>query len=212
MKEIRCIRCDRPFKAKLYRIRDGTAKYCSYKCKWGPRVEYNCIRCGKQCTIKPSHFGKGGRGRYCSNRCKWGQSIEYKCVRCNKLAKIRPSHFGVRGGGTYCSRMCKFLTSSNTYIEKKIRGVLDELMIKYNEQFEIRISGKRFIMFDFAIIDKKVAIECDGEYWHNSDRGKIYDARKNKWCLDNGWKLLRLAERDIEKNIELCRDNIIRVL
>lgn len=209
MEEIKCIRCGNLHRVKSYQVRNGTAKYCSRECHYDTQTII-CQRCGKPKKMKKYQVLHGGK--YCSRGCKQGPQIEYNCIVCGKPSKIRPSHFGVRGGGTYCSRKCKFLSYSNTYIEKKMRSLLDDIGLRYEEQVEVRIAGKRFFIFDFVIRDRDMIIECDGDYWHSRPRVKEIDKRKNNWCERNGWKLLRFTETMIDNNIRYCRDKILQIV
>lgn len=70
-------------------------------------------------------------------------------------------------------------------------------------------------LYDFKISGKKILIEVDGDFWHcnpNSNFKKpIYKAQisnlkqdkiKEQWCNDNGYKLLRFWETDINTKPE----------
>ena len=71
-------------------------------------------------------------------------------------------------------------------------------------------------LFDFKISGKNILIEVDGDYWHcntntrysvatsEAQKGNlIQDKIKNEWCINNGFKLLRFWETDINTNPEL---------
>ena len=70
-------------------------------------------------------------------------------------------------------------------------------------------------LFDFKISGKNILIEVDGDYWHcntntrysvatsEAQKGNlIQDKIKNEWCINNGFKLLRFWETDINNNPE----------
>lgn len=70
-------------------------------------------------------------------------------------------------------------------------------------------------LYDFKISGKKILIEVDGDYWHCNPNSKFSEPKyaaqfsnlkqdeiKNKWCIDNGFKLLRFWETDINNNLE----------
>jgi len=76
-------------------------------------------------------------------------------------------------------------------------------------------------LYDFKISGKKILIEVDGDFWHCNPNGKfpepIYEAQrgnikqdiiKTQWCVENGYKLLRFWETDINTN----PDNVINRL
>lgn len=95
------------------------------------------------------------------------------------------------------------LIKSPTSIEIKMKKVLESLNLDFEEYF--KLNGW---VWDFCIPNKRVLIECDGDYWHNYPTGSKSDHIKNKWVKNNNWKLLRFWERDINKNIELCEQKV----
>jgi len=85
-----------------------------------------------------------------------------------------------------------------TSLEKRAKQILDELRVNYIEQYSTRLG----FIIDFAIPDKKIAIEVDGKHWHK-DKKKD---RFRDWMLRRaGWKVIRIDEDEIEslKNIKL---------
>lgn len=81
--------------------------------------------------------------------------------------------------------------------------------IDFYHQFYVR---EIKAIYDFKISGKKILIEVDGDYWHCNPNGKfpepIYKAQKanlvqdkikEQWCVDNGYKLLRFWEKDINE-------------
>jgi len=80
-------------------------------------------------------------------------------------------------------------------------------------------------MCDFCFPNKKVIVEVDGDFWHANpkrypERSKMHkhqikginrDKSKNAYIgkVDNGsWKLIRLWESDIKRNVSECVDKI----
>lgn len=87
-----------------------------------------------------------------------------------------------------------------TDIEEVMAKALEENKIETSYNFPIR--SKHGYILDFAIVDLKIDIECDGEAWH-----KIGNSRDNKrnWVLRNmGWKILRFRGKQILENIDEC--------
>ena len=85
--------------------------------------------------------------------------------------------------------------------------------IPFVKQFDI---GNKFVC-DFAIPFLKIAIECDGDYWHSNP--KIYfnnnlthdqkknlqrDKFKDKYLKERGWLVLRFFEYDIKRDLDGC--------
>lgn len=80
----------------------------------------------------------------------------------------------------------------NTTPEIFIKSILDTHNINY-------ITNDRNIIkpqeLDIIIPDKKIAIECNGCYWHSSLFKKpLYHYDKFSRCRDNGWQLLTIWE------------------
>ena len=67
--------------------------------------------------------------------------------------------------------------------------MLNELNVAFVQELRL---GRYSI--DFAIVDRKIAIEVDGEYWH---RNTQRDARKQDYIIANGWRLIRLPEIEV---------------
>lgn len=106
--------------------------------------------------------------------------------------------------------------SKNTSIENNLAKSLRKNKIKYR-------SGKKVIgKPDFILLNYKVAIFCDGDFWHGYNLGKNpiktnaefwkakigrnieRDKEVNRMLKNNGWKVFRFWEHDIKKNIDKC--------
>ncbi len=107
-------------------------------------------------------------------------------------------------------RMINRLTSGDfsklnrTSIELKIDKLLLEKKIKFESQYPF------FNKYscDFAIPEKKLVIECDGDYWHNLPGTKEKDTQRDTFMESKGWNVLRLSEHDINKDINKCSNQI----
>ncbi len=87
-----------------------------------------------------------------------------------------------------------------TNIEEAMDEALKENGIEASYNFPIR--SKHGYILDFAIVDLKIDIECDGEAWHK--KGNSRD-RKRNWVLRNmGWKILRFRGKQILENVDEC--------
>lgn len=75
-----------------------------------------------------------------------------------------------------------------------MRFALDELGLEYQQELIIgRYSA------DFALVDQKIDIEADGEYWHDP----IKDAHRDRILARYGWRTIRLRGDLIEKSTNL---------
>jgi DNA mismatch endonuclease (patch repair protein) len=118
-----------------------------------------------------------------------------------------------------------------SYLMSKIRSknTSIELLVKK----ALRKEGIRFVMHpkmggnpDFIIPEKRLAVFCDGDFWHGYDyktrrtslskpwRGKIEtnmkrDKRNNKNLEKDGWRVIRIWEHQIRKN---TRSSIRRIM
>lgn len=111
------------------------------------------------------------------------------------------------------------IRSRNTKIELRLRKALWHSGIRYRINYAA-LPGKP----DIAITKHKVAIFCDGEFWHGKDwqdkKDKIFsnreywipkiernmrrDAEIDKQLASQGWQVLRFWGKDIEKHIDIC--------
>lgn len=195
-------------------------KYCSKECSYsGLKTRYNTnnpsprcvdrviVRC-KVCRKEVLDTEKNARvvcSKACANR-SFERRVEFRCIVCNKTQIIRRKFKTKR---KYCSTHCRTIgiSKSDTSIELSIEDVLKSIGITYIKQFQLG----RFSV-DFAIPEKKVLIECDGDYWHSLPTSKSRDDRKDTLARSLGWKMLRLTETQINKNIDDCKVRIVDIL
>jgi hypothetical protein len=106
--------------------------------------------------------------------------------------------------------------------EKKIYDYLSELKVNFIFQKSYdELIGERYpLKFDFCIIidGKETLIEYDGEFhekqfssdYEKFNRLKLNDSRKNKWCLENNKKLVRIHYTEFDQ-IKIIIDELIKV-
>ena len=83
-----------------------------------------------------------------------------------------------------------------TLSQKTLKAVLDKCNIKYT-QYYIPQEGQHFYEFDFAIVDKKIAIEVNGQRHYNKKSKtlkKKYRVR-HQYLTQLGWKVIQLFHR-----------------
>lgn len=120
------------------------------------------------------------------------------------------------------SENMKAVKSVDTKIEVKLRLALWHQGIRYRKNFKI-YSCKP----DIVLTKYKIAIFCDGDFWHGKEDPNIVKHNKKFWVekikrnmerdlentielRDNGWVVLRFWESDIEKNLTECVNVIIK--
>ncbi|MFH1199876.1 MAG: DUF559 domain-containing protein [Candidatus Micrarchaeota archaeon] len=65
---------------------------------------------------------------------------------------------------------------------------------------------------DKAFPDRKIAVFCDGDYWHARDDVRKKDERVNRKLKNAGWTVLRFWEHEIKKNPKEVVDEIEKML
>lgn len=116
----------------------------------------------------------------------------------------------------YHKNRCK---TKETLLEKRFAGLLDMMNITYEKQFELT-----HLLYDFRINDTNIIIEVDGDFYHcnpiewpepkypiqkNTVR---HDKLKNARVKDNGYRLLRFWETDVNTRPEWCMQQIRELL
>ncbi len=201
---------------KIYQITKWMAKdrkYCSRVCmgekmrgknaaNWkGGEVSKICLFCGKKFFVKTA-VNKNGRGKYCSKKCFNAIRIKrtpVPCPTCGKIRQLRDSE--IKRERVFCNQKC-YRLHHPTSIESKVRNFLTQNGIEFIPEHDF----KRWSI-DIFIPSNKLAIECDGEYWHRNTAKR--DAKKDSILLQNGIKVLRLKEKDIRNNFEECENLIL---
>ena len=125
-----------------------------------------------------------------------------------------------------------FTVEKRSWVMSRIRGTntkIDLTMKKIlrKEKMKYEMYPKMYGNPDFIIKRKKIAIFCDGDFWHGYNyqrkkklskkfwRDKIEtnmrrDRRISRKLRRDGWSVLRFWEHDIEKNQDKCIRKIKR--
>lgn len=120
------------------------------------------------------------------------------------------------------SKKMQSIKSSGTSIEQKLATELLKQGINYTSPSLLigNIEGKP----DFVIPRYKIAIFCDGDFWHGHDQKKIKnnqefweskiqknivrDHEVNNTLLKNSWVVFRFWGKDINNNVGLCVEKV----
>lgn len=114
------------------------------------------------------------------------------------------------------------IRGKHTKIERKMKKILDTSGIKSKQHPKI------FGNPDF-LVEKKVLIFCDGDFWHGHDYENKKKLSKKFWrqkiegnmrrdrmvsrrLRREGFSVIRLWEHDIEKNPDMCLRRILRIM
>ena len=82
-----------------------------------------------------------------------------------------------------------------TNLEQKVKSFLDGWGIRYIPQYPLR----QGYIADFALPDKKIIIEVDGERWHSGKKKLKKDQFRDYMLKRAGWTTIRIKEKDIDK-------------
>ena len=134
-----------------------------------------------------------------------------------KKRKIRGTTFNIIAPDNQRSNIMSKIPSQRTSIEVTLMRELRKKKIKYR-------SGKYLYgKPDLIVFGHKIAIFCDGDFWHgyknknkkiaktNSafwkakiERNIQRDKEVNRFLRKEGWRVIRLWEHQIKKNIDFC--------
>jgi len=113
------------------------------------------------------------------------------------------------------------IRSTNTKIDLRMKEILSEINCKY------KMYPKMYGNPDFVVLEKQIAVFCDGDFWHGykyhvkKKPAKKYWKKKIETNMKRdrqisrrlryiGWSVLRFWEHDIEKRPELCMEKLKR--
>lgn len=145
--------------------------------------------------------------------CKvWNKGItsnlDQRLIKCGNRTK---NHIGLKGKiqteqakeKLRIARVNQIIPTKNTSIEIKIRNLLILNKIPFIEQKPLI---NRTIV-DF-FIEPNICIYCDGTYWHSLPKTIIRDKKINEILDFLGYKVIRLNEDLIKKDINKCMEII----
>lgn len=167
---------------------------CSMACKNKDTEYLNCKRCGKR--FAPRH---NNSKHYCSDACR-RPVLMMACHNCGREFRTHPSDVNRR----FCSIPCVRQFMGETRLEARVRVALEMLGVGFVQEYPF---GRWSI--DFAIPERKVAVEADGDYWHKILARR--DAKRDAHMKASGWKVVRLAERDVNSVPNLGQFILARV-
>lgn len=122
------------------------------------------------------------------------------------------------------SNNMRAIKSKDTKIEIKLRKALWHKGIRYRKNFKVCNCHP-----DIVITKYKIAIFCDGDFWHGKESKYTVKTNSEYWTekikrnierdlentielRDQGWTVLRFWESEINKNIDNCIKKILKIL
>ena len=105
----------------------------------------------------------------------------------------------------------KKVMMAQCYGESKLEKRFKEFLSKQNNTFESQYQiGSYFA--DIAFLKQKLVVEIDGDYWHNLPEHKLRDKERDKFMKNEGWTILRVKEKDINRSIEESVNKVMEKL
>lgn len=113
-------------------------------------------------------------------------------------------------------RLVNGLNGNTIKKDTTIELLLDEALKKINlirdKDYKTQLPTLNICIPDKVFEKEKIAVFCDGDYWHNLPNYKERDKNQNKILSENGWKVLRFWEHEINKSPEKCASIIMEEL
>tara|TARA_R110000782_G_scaffold120113_1_gene210981 strand:- start:1147 stop:1974 length:828 start_codon:yes stop_codon:yes gene_type:complete len=188
-------------------------------------------RVSKIISTRKSKFASGEYD-YIKDAIKLGRKDPKLGSRISKgakgIAKPKPKGFGEgrvhsqatkdKMSNTAMDNLLKSGKTRRSGLEIGFEDVLEELGLIFTHSFYVPSIKK---IYDFYLPEYKILIEVDGDFWHcnpkkynepvckSQEINLINDEFKTKWAKDNGYKLLRFWEEDINNNINSVKQTLL---
>ena len=197
-----------------------------------PIIERVCLNCGKSFVVTHKTH------EFCRKECATSYSWKNANIRKNRIKNIKTKFFPGMipwNKGLTKETSIKVLETSkkvrdtcmkkgllwgygkippinlpcrNSKMEKRFCNQLRNIVIQNFKMSKYILGCYPDILFE----EEKLAVFCDGNYWHNYPYGTEKDKRQNKILKKNGWKVLRFWEHEINKDANTCIEKIINNL
>jgi G:T-mismatch repair DNA endonuclease (very short patch repair protein) len=188
-------------------------------------------RVSKIISTRKQKFASGEYD-YIKDAIKLGRKDPNLGVKISKgakgIAKPKPKGFGEgrihsqvtknKMSSTAIDNLIKSGKTRRSGLEIGFEDILEELGLIFTHSFYVPSIKK---IYDFYLPEYKILIEVDGDFWHcnptkynepvckSQEINLINDEFKNKWASDNGYKLLRFWEEDINNNIKSVKQILL---
>lgn len=220
-----CAHCGKEFEHKR---KDTSGKYCSRACSDAvnknppaqPWIDKACAYCGEpfkcppwnpviaHCSVKCAkmHEAQTKRG---VNHPLYKEKTAMTCEVCGKVCMVKPS---LVSRFRACSRRCACVLGHQAWprissIEKAMHDAF--LAIGLTPAAQYTVGGW---VVDFAFPGARLAVECDGTYWHGTPHQQLRDRQKDASLKERGWHILRLSETDINASPADCAQRVQSLL
>lgn len=214
-----CGQCASPL--RVTPCQRGGRRYCSRACKDEAQRDHR--RC-RVCDMEIPAHGKKKPHLVCGVKCRavMRKSIaDRPCGTCGRSLRAlwvargaakrdadgkRRGRFGLHRDRKFCSFRCWRRFNGETSIERTVREYLEAQQIAYVQSEQI---GRYEV--DFLLPQYAVAVECDGTYWHSTQKVKDRDARKDAFLASEGIVVVRIPEQAIKAGAGLWQGGLYAV-
>jgi len=212
---LNCLQCGHPFwvsPARLRRTGTGSPKYCSRR----------CLRLANNTALTaPSIRAKAALKRWSNPvhhqvlaqamRRQWQRMAPAERER--RLANMLQSNVGKHISGTTRerirqARLRQIFPTRDTKIERTMQQELSGRSMTFTKHLPIL----NCCQADIAFPEEKLAVFCDGDYWHNRPDVRSKDIAQEMILRANGWRVLRFWEHEINTNPAACAERVANEL
>jgi len=136
----------------------------------------------------------------------WKPKVPMECRVCGTVVDVKPS---LVSRFRSCSRRCNGILAQQSMPRiSSLERAIDAVFRSRGLQAVAQHTFGPYIM-DFAFPEHRVAIECDGVYWHSLPNRKERDASKDNYLTRHNWLVIRIAEGAIMQSPERCVDEVV---
>jgi very-short-patch-repair endonuclease len=146
--------------------------------------------------------------KFCSVACaseSFKRRIELVCRVCGKHYPVRAKNHDQKT----CSRACRTEWIGKT--DSKLEQIIKIEMQNAGLHPTPRVGLGPYTV-DFAFLEPKVIVECDGQYWHSLPDTIARDRRKDRFFANRGWLIVRLKEDEILLSPRRCISKVAQAL
>lgn len=240
--DVACPRCGRVTRWSKSALERGRGRYCSRGCYEASRaatfVKITCGRCGREREVRDIYVNRG-QYKFCSVECRaiskpeertfrcvtcgkefvgWFRRRRFHCsLACRKRRVVRPcGHCGTpvelsrerveKSKRLYCSRRC-YRLDVMPLAQKAMFEAFGEAQVECVAEHPV---GRYLV--DLYLPTLGVAIEVDGDYWHELPRQRAKDKVRDAFLRRQGLRVIHVAERPVRDNPSAAVQEVLHAI
>lgn len=159
----------------------------------------------KEIFVQKSIMSHGDKYSY--KKVKYTRSHDPVTIICKEHGEFTVAPYIHVAGGGFCPSCTDFVSSYEIELKDYLKSQSDNLRIETSCR---SIKGIKEIDL---LVDKKIAIEFDGLYWHSDlFKKKNYHAQKTKKASELGLRLIHIFEDEWLNKKDICKSIIINTI